>query len=196
MNERAWRREYLGEADGSTRVFNNLELYELSEAECAAFDKRRYGLDWGYGPDPLAFVVCHFDRGRQELFIFDEFYGFGVGYDRIAVEVKKRNTENAQVTADSAEPRSNDELRARGLRIRAAKKGPGSVEHGIVWLQGLKRIVIDKVRAPECAREFAAYQLAADGKAQGAYPDRNNHTIDAVRYALEQDMRQNTYSFV
>ena len=198
INPRAFGREYLGIVDGSTRVFPNLELRHLTDAECAAFDQRRYGLDWGYGPDPLAFVVCHLDKKRQLLYIFDEFYQYGVGFDQIAAAIKQKNPEQAVVCADSAEPRSNDELRMRGIRIRAAKKGPGSVEHGIVWLQSLNKIIIDERRAAKTAQEFAAYQFAepADGKVRGAYPDKNNHAIDAVRYALEADMRQSTYSFV
>ena len=91
------------------------------------------------------------------------------------------------IIAESAEPRSNDELRDRGLRIRTAVKGQGSVEHGITWLQNLEEIVIDGTRCPNTAREFSEYELERDsrGELKADFPDKNNHSIDAVRYALE-----------
>ena len=79
----------------------------------------------------------------------------------------------------------------------AAKKGAGSIEHGICWLQNLDAIIIDKRRTPNVCREFSCYHLLSDknGSYLGGYPDQDNHTIDAVRYAMEQDMRKNAYSF-
>ena len=79
------------------------------------------------------------------------------------------------------------ELRRRGVRAVGAKKGPGSVERGLRWLQELVRILIDPARCPRAAREFSRYEYARDreGNYLAEYPDRDNHTIDAVRYALE-----------
>lgn len=94
------------------------------------------------------------------------------------------------IHAESAEPRSNDELRQRGHILQAVRKGSGSVEHGIKWLQDLDSIVIDPDRCPNTAREFTGYELVPDGKGgfRDGFPDKNNHTIDAVRYALEDDI--------
>ena len=77
-----------------------------------------------------------------------------------------------------------------GLRVRGAKKGPDSVEYGIKFLQSLEIIIIDPVRCPNTAREFYNYELERDnrGEFKACYPDKENHTIDAVRYALEDDM--------
>jgi phage terminase large subunit len=93
--------------------------------------------------------------------------------------------------ADSAEPKSIDELRTDyGVRIKGAKKGPGSIEFGIKFLQDLEQIVIDPSRCPLAAREFINYSLEQDaqGNIKSRFPDRDNHVIDAVRYALEDDM--------
>ena len=91
------------------------------------------------------------------------------------------------ITCDSAEPRSIAALRTRGLRVIGARKGPDSVEHGMKWLQTLSAIIIDPVACPFAAKEFSQYEYDRDrsGNIVPRYPDRNNHTIDAVRYAME-----------
>ena len=91
------------------------------------------------------------------------------------------------ITCDSAEPRSIAGLRACGLRVTAARKGPDSVGHGLKWLQTLSGIVIDPARCPLAAGEFSRYEYDRDrsGRVLPRYPDHDNHTIDAVRYAME-----------
>ncbi|MGN0149944.1 MAG: terminase large subunit [Clostridia bacterium] len=82
------------------------------------------------------------------------------------------------------------ELREYGLRVRGAKKGPDSIEYGIKLLQSLDGIVIDNIRCPKTAEEFYNYALEPDGNDgfKDGYPDKDNHTIDAVRYALEDEI--------
>ena len=79
------------------------------------------------------------------------------------------------------------ELRKRGVNAVGVKKGPGSVEHGMRWLQDLGKIIIDPTRTPNIAREFTSYEFESDrnGNFLADYPDRDNHTIDSGRYALE-----------
>lgn len=78
-----------------------------------------------------------------------------------------------------------------GLTVIGARKGPDSIEYGIKFLQDMEGIVIDPVRCPNAAREFSSYELEKDrfDNFIPRYPDKNNHTIDMVRYALEEDMR-------
>ena len=92
------------------------------------------------------------------------------------------------VIADSAEPKSIADFKAYGAFIRPADKGPDSVRYGIKWLQGLRHIYIDKRRCPLTYKEFVNYEFEQDkdGNFISAYPDENNHSIDAVRYALEK----------
>ena len=91
------------------------------------------------------------------------------------------------ITADSAEPKSIADFRAEGILCTAAKKGPGSVEHGMKWLQSLEAIEIDAVRCPDTLSEFLEYEYERDseGHPVDGYPDHGNHHIDAVRYAME-----------
>ena len=72
--------------------------------------------------------------------------------------------------------------------IRAADKGPDSVRYGIKWLQGLNHIYIDKRECPFTYREFVNYEYEQDreGNFISAYPDENNHSIDAVRYGMQK----------
>jgi len=187
-DELKYRWVYMGEATGTGgAVFDNLKLREITGAEASRFDRLYDGLDFGFAVDPSAYIVTHYEPQQRRLTLLCEFYAVRASYDRIAAEIKKYNPVNRVVTADSAEPRSIEELRGRGIKITGAKKGPGSVEHGISWLQDLSEIVADPARTPNAAREFSTYEYEQDryGNFKAAYPDGNNHTVDAVRYGLE-----------
>lgn len=190
-NETAYRHEYLGEITGTGgAVFENVTEKRITDEEIQQFDRRRYGLDFGFAVDPLAFVSMHYDSKREILYIFDEIYQPKLTNRQAAVKIKKKITETALIRADSAEPKSIKELNELGLRAIAAKKGPDSVEFGIRWLQGLSAIVIDKKRCPNTYKEFVTYEYETtrDGQYISAYPDKNNHAIDAVRYGCEDLM--------
>lgn len=190
-NETAYRHEYLGEITGTGgAVFENVIEKRITDEEIQQFDRRRYGLDFGFAVDPLAFIVMHYDSKREILYIFDEIYQPKLTNRQAAVKIKKKITETALIRADSAEPKSIKELNELGLRVIAAKKGPDSVEFGIRWLQGLSSIVIDKKRCPNTYKEFVTYEYETtrDGQYISAYPDKNNHAIDAVRYGCEDLM--------
>ncbi len=189
-NPSRYENEYLGIATGTgAEVFPNVVVREISDEEIASGERYCRGLDWGYGADPFVYVGTIYDKGARRLLIYYEFYRYGAKYDEISEAIKAENALNHTIIAESAEPRSNDELRARGLRIRATKKGSGSVEFGIRWLQNLDEIVIDPVRCPNTRREFCSYSFLPDGHGgfRSEFPDRDNHSIDAVRYALEDD---------
>jgi len=190
VSPQRYAHEYLGQVTGSGgEVFTNLVLREITGGEISGFDQLRGGLDWGYAADPLHYARCHYDRTRRRLFIFDELHQTRLS-NRAAAELIRARCGREWITCDSAEPKSVDEMKGYGLRVRGAKKGPDSVEYGVKFLQDLEQIVIDPVRCPETAREFAAYELDRDreGNFKAGYPDRDNHSIDAVRYALEEDM--------
>lgn len=190
-NETAYRHEYLGEITGTGGdVFENVTERRITDEEIQQFDRRRYGLDFGFAVDPLAFVSMHYDSKREILYIFDEIYQPKLTNRQAATKIKKKITETALIRADSAEPKSIKELNELGLRVIAAKKGPDSVEFGIRWLQGLSSIVIDKKRCPNAYKEFVTYEYETtrDGQYISAYPDKNNHAIDAVRYGCEDLM--------
>ena len=190
-NERAYRNEYMGEVTGTGgTVFDNLVLREISADEIGGFGMVYAGLDFGWFPDPLHFVRCAYDPARRRLCIFDEYRTVktsNADVYRILTE-QKQLTAADEVIADSAEMKSVNDMRSYGMRCIAATKGPGSVRASMRWLQALNEIVIDPERCPEAAQEFSQYEYerTRDGEFVDAYPDANNHAIDAVRYALNR----------
>lgn len=191
--------EYLGKAIGSGVVpFDNLTFRTITDEEIKSFDNIRQGNDWGYGVDPLAFVRWHYDKTRRKIYALDEVYGVKISNRELSEKLKKKKYDQQLTIADSAEPKSVDELKMQlHCRFKGAKKGPGSVEYGEKWLDDLEEIVIDPVRTPNIAREFENidYQTDADGNPRTRLDDKDNHTIDATRYAFEDDMRQPGISF-
>lgn len=197
-NERAYRNEYLGEVTGSGgAVFENLTLREIGVDEISSFGMVYAGLDFGWFPDPLHFVRCAYDPARRRLCIFDEYRTVktsNADVYRILTE-QKQLTAADEVIADSAEMKSVNDMRSYGMRCIAATKGPGSVRASMRWLQALNEIVIDPERCPEAAKEFSQYEYerTRDGEFVDAYPDANNHAIDAVRYALNRVWMRSGY---
>ncbi len=185
-NERAYRHMYLGEVTGTGgQVFDNLILRRVVPEEWQGLHTYG-GLDFGFAVDPDTYVRCAYDRKRRRLYLFTEYSGTGLLTDALAAEIRKRCGRDI-VTCDSAEPRSIAALLRLGLRVIGAKKGPDSVDHGMKWLQSLAQIVIDPDACPFAAKEFSAYEYDRDkaGNFLPRYPDRDNHAIDATRYAME-----------
>ncbi|MEG2698956.1 MAG: phage terminase large subunit, partial [Ruthenibacterium sp.] len=187
QDETAWRHEYLGQAVGvGAQVFANVQRRALTEEEIKAFDRVYMGVDWGYFPDPFVFVKAHFDAARRVLYLFDEIFAVRKSNAETAALCRNKGAAAGSVWADSAEPKSVADFRAAGLLCRAVGKGAGSVAYSMKWLASLAAIVIDPARCPRTAREFTEYEHERDaaGEVTEGYPDRDNHAIDAVRYAL------------
>ena len=187
-NEKAYQHEYLGIAVGTGgNVFDNLELREITDKEVATFDHIYQGADWGWFPDPFAFVRLHYDRTRETIYFIDEIYANKMTNEESGKLILERKYNDAYVTEDSAEPKSVADHRAMGIPAKAAVKGPGSVDYGMKWLQK-RKIVIDRKRTPNVYKEFVGYEYERnrEGEIISGYPDKDNHTIDAARYALER----------
>ena len=200
-NEFKYRWEYLGEPIGSGVVpFSNLVFRTITDEEIASFDNIRQGNDFGYATDPMAFVRIHYDKKKRIIYFIDEIYGVKMSIRELASKIKSKGYDDFHVTCDSAEPRSIAELREFGIKALKAKKGPGSIEFGENWLDDLEAIVIDVKRTPNVAREFENidYQTDKDGNIRPKLEDKDNHSIDSTRYALELDMklhgRERTYN--
>ncbi|MFA6997254.1 MAG: terminase large subunit, partial [Defluviitoga sp.] len=146
--------------------------------------------DWGYAADPYAFTRWHYDRTRRKLYALDEHYGIKISNAEAAEWIKAKGYDRTTTIADSAEPKSIADLQSRGIPIVGAKKGPGSVETGEKWLDELEAIVIDYERTPHIAAEFENidYQIDKDGEIKSKLEDKDNHTIDSCRYAVENDI--------
>lgn len=191
-NETAYRHEYLGEVTGTGgAVFENVEDIVMSDELVGNFDRLYYGLDFGFAVDPLAYVAMYYDAKREDLYIFDELYRQKMTNSQAAKAIKLR-INGGRILADAAEPKSIAEMSDYGLRISGARKGPDSIDFGMRWLQNRAHIYIDKRRCPNTYKEFVTYEYDRnkDGQFISAYPDANNHSIDAVRYGLSEIMNR------
>jgi phage terminase large subunit len=166
-------------------IFENVSIEDLS-GMTSQFVNHRNGLDFGFAQDPAAVPVMHYDKSRKTLYIYKEFYEQGLTNDTLAQEIKNL-IGTRLIVCDSAEPKSIQELRNLGVEARPALKGPDSIRFGIQFLQQL-RIVIDK-KCTNAKREFQSYHWKTDrsGHVVKVPVDRDNHLIDAARYALESD---------
>lgn len=198
-NQKKYEWEYLGKAIGSGVVpFDNLTFRAITDEEYNAFDNIRQGEDFGYATDPYSFVRWHYDKKRNKIYAMDEYYGVKISNKESAEWIYNKGYGEKETIADSAEPKSIAEQKQYKIRVTAAKKGPDSVEYGERWLDDLDEIVIDAKRTPNIAREFENidYQTDRDGNPKAKLEDKDNHTIDATRYAFERDMKQNTFKFI
>ena len=199
-NPKAYEHEYLGEAIGETgSVFENIEVREIAQDELQAFERYYYGVDWGFYPDPWAFVKCAYNTKDRILYILDEACEYKKSNsDTAGILLNKKGLDNQDILiCDCSEPKSIAEYVKLGLRAIGAEKGAvkggggGSVAYSMRWLQSLRRIVIS-ASCTKAAREFQEYEYEKDrdGEVISGYPDKNNHLIDAVRYAANMLWRR------
>ena len=207
INEQAYKHEYLGEATGSGgEVFPQITVREITDDEINELQYIYAGVDFGFSIDPAVFIRVAFDRKHDTVYLLDEIYKKGLSNKQLAEAIKAKgyddtgqyhttnlygypevHKERQTIVCDSAEPKSINDLRGEGLKCIACTKYPGSVLYGIKWLQN-RRIVIDPARTPNAHREFIQYEYCTtkDGEFLADVPDKDNHTIDAVRYALDR----------
>lgn len=201
IDPEAYENEYLGKCTGRKgKVFLNLERREITQEERDGFKWIRCGIDWGFVTDPWVFLQLAYDRKTKTVYILQEDYALRLSDEQTAKRVKKRLSEVAEngesafypraprnrLYADIAEQKAIANYRACGLDCVGAKKWQGSVEQGLRWMQTRTRIVIDK-RCALAWHEFSAYDYETDPDGnviEDAYPDKDNHTIDAARYTL------------
>ncbi len=193
-NPTAYDNEYLGIVTGTGgNVFENLEIRTITDAEIATFGQYKQGLDWGYFPDPTAFVRGYYNPATMTIYLFDERKYVKTGNETLVNNLAAYK--KTQTTADNAEEKSIAYFKENGFNIRACVKGAGSVEFGIKWLASRAKIVIDRARCPEAAGEFETYEYLKDkdGNYISGYPDENNHFIDATRYMFNDEIMRSKH---
>ena len=176
-----WLGDYVKNSE--TRVFKN---WSIDEFEAPADAVHRFGADWGFATDPTVLVRCHI-VGRK-LYIDYEAYRVGCEIvDTPELFMSVPEAEKWPLTADNARPETISYMRKHGFpKIRAAVKGPKSVEDGIEWLKSF-----DIVVHPRCKKtidELTLYSYKEDPLTGNVLPllvDKENHVIDALRYACE-----------
>lgn len=185
-NYKMYENEYLGKTVGlGGEIFNNIVEITLSDDDIWTFDKVRNGLDFG-SSDPSAFTRLDYISNKSEITFLDEIYTPMILIKPLYDKIINKIDINDLIRADSREKTTIAELKHLGLNIIAASKPPDSVRHGIKWLQGIRRIKIDRKRCPKTYWEFSTYERERDkiGEFIDDFPDKNNHLIDATRYAL------------
>lgn len=187
VNPAAYEHEYIGVPNGNGgNVFEYLEIRTITDEEIATFDRIYQGVDYGWYPDIYAFKRLYVDEARKKIYHIAEITGNKLSNAQTAQMIIDAGYDDYIITCDSAEPKSINDYRDKGLPARPAIKGPGSVDYGMKFLQGYTH-VIDPARTPITYKEYTEYEYERDkdGNVISGYPDKNNHTIDADRYALE-----------
>ena len=208
INESAYRHEYLGEAIGTGgEVFPNLQAREITDAEIDQLQYIYSGCDFGFAQDPMAYIRAAYDEKHDTIYLIDEIYRKHMSNKQLADEIKRRGYDStgryshyvspmmgftsseipATVICDCAEPKSIADLQNEGIKAIACRKFAGCVQYRIKWLQQ-RRIIIDPKRTPNAWREFSSYEyeVSKDGEILSDLPDRDNHTIDSLAYALDR----------
>lgn len=201
--------EWLGEATGTgAEVFPALEVREITAEEVQNMQYFFSGVDFGFAADPACFIRCSYDRKHETIYILNEIYKRGMSNRQLAEEIAplvegdtKGSSylspvsglcfqDHSDIYCDAAEPKSISDLRDHGLKqARACHKEPGCVAYRVKWLQH-RRIVVDPARTPNAARELANYEYEKDkdGNMLSSLPDRDNHSIDSLAYALDREI--------
>lgn len=167
-------------------VYPCVERRIISGEEVARL-KLWVGLDFGYVNDPSALVWGYWDEAAHTIYITGEYVKTGMLNDEIAARIIDLGLSKEIIIADAAEEKSIAEIRRAGIRrIKASRKGPDSVVHGIQWINQ-QRIVVDE-RCIHTLEETENYTWKKDRKT-GEYvnvpEDAYNHCLDAVRYGLQ-----------
>lgn len=196
-NPRRYRIEGLGEwgiAEGL--IYENVEFKEFSVNELRAQEgiKAAFGLDFGF-TDPSAFVACLVDENARRIYIFDELYKVGLTNQQLAQEIIDLGYGSQRIIADSAEPKSIQELRERGLNVEPSRKGRDSVLHGIQKIQNYKLVVHTK--CVNFWHEVNNYCWEKDkfGKPVDKPEHEFSHLMDATRYGVAKVLLGDTFSF-
>ena len=183
-----WEGKYL--QDCEARVFRNWKVEEFDTPDDAI---HRLGADWGFSIDPTVLIRCHI-IGRK---LYVDYEAYEIGCDIVRTPelfMSVPESEKWPLTADSARPETISHLRKNGFpKILSAVKGARSLEEGIEWLQTFEIIV-----HPRCTHtidELTEYSYKVDPDTRRVLPvlsDKNNHLIDALRYACEGIRRAKT----
>ncbi len=191
VNPTAYEHEYMGIPTGTgTNVFDNLEVRTITDEEVNRQAYIYQGVDWGFYPDPFVFIRVGYEQAQETIYIIDEIYVNKKSNAETGQMIIDKGYQDYEIICDSAEPKSVNDFRDMGLPARGAIKGAGSVDYGMKFLQ-IRKIIVDPERTPNTYNELVNYEYEKDkeGNVISGYPDKNNHSIDALRYALEKIAR-------
>lgn len=199
-DELAYRHEYLGEPVGNgTEVFDRVEFRTITDEEIAAFDNPKLGQDFGWYPDPWAFVCSEWQQSGRTLLTWYEDGGNKLQPNEQAQRILKFLDAHGMgaepVLSDDAGPQDIQAQRSEGVNARASEKG-SLREASYKFLQSC-HWVIDPERCPHLAAEVRAmeYEVNKDGEVLNNIPDGNDHWVDATRYSLMRNVRRSRTAY-
>lgn len=195
-NERAYKHEYLGEPVGlGTNIFEMLEVRDISDDEIKKYQSIYQGQDWGWWPDPKAFIRAAYVPSKEQVVLLDELGGCKIRTKDMAKIIKDKGYDDYTVYCGLDDDEFIIDFRDTGLPARAALAGPGSRKYTFEWLQ-CRTLVIDPKRTPRAYKEIIEYEHEIDGNGEviADYPDGNDHWIDALRYATSPMSMKRGYS--
>lgn len=185
VNPDAYAHEYLGQPIGlGTEIFKHIEIRTITDEEIKRQERIYQGQDWGWEPDPKAFIRLSYSHATETIMLLDELGGTCIRTRDMAQQIKDKGYSDYEIRCGVDEMEHINDFKDCGLAARPAIVTPGSVRRTHEWLQ-CRKIVIDPKRTPRAYKEFTEYEHDTDknGEVIDGYPDRNNHWIDAVRYA-------------
>lgn len=185
VNPTAYEHEYLGKPIGlGTEIFKFLEIREITDEEIARQERIYQGQDWGWEPDPKAFIRLSYSHATETILLIAELGGTCIRTKDMAQQIIDAGFSDYEIRCGVDEKEHINDFRDMGLAAREAIVAPGSVRRTHEWLQ-CRKIVIDPTRTPRAYKEFTEYEHDVDknGEVIDGYPDRKNHWIDATRYA-------------
>ncbi len=169
-------------------VYDNFVVEEFDYKEISKRNdvESAFGLDFGYTNDPTAFICILIDNAAKEIYVFDEHYQKAMSNNDITNMIKYKGYTKETIIADSAEPKSIDDIKKLGIRrIRAAAKGPDSIRNGIQSIQEYKIIIHPKCENFEVEINNYVWDTK-NGSIINKPIDDYNHLMDALRYAMEK----------
>ena len=184
-NQRAYDHEYLGLPVGlGTNIFELLEIREITDEEIQSFQSIYQGQDWGWYPDPKAFIRVAYVPNQDKVILLDELGGCKIRNTVMAGQIKQKGYDDYSISCGVDEEESIIDFRDAGLPARRAIVTPGSRKYTFEWLQ-CRTLVIDPARTPRAYKEIINYEHEVDGNGEviADYPDGNDHWIDSLRYA-------------
>ena len=199
QNPRRYRVAGLGDwgiVDGLVYENWHEQMFSLKQIQEQHPDlKSGFGLDYGFTNDPSAAFIGFVDLETHTIYVWDEMYEKGLSNKKIYDTLCKMGYGKDRFTAESAEPKSNAELKSYGMRVKGAEKGKDSVNNGIQWIQDCTIII-----HPRCVNfltEISNYTWEKDkfGNKRNVPIDDFNHLMDAMRYGLEQYIRNNKWLY-
>lgn len=184
-NPRAYEHEYLGLPVGlGTNIFDLLEIRTITDEEIQKYQSIYQGQDWGWYPDPKAFIRLAYVPNKEKVVLLDELGGCKIRNAAMSDEIKKKQYDDYVIYCGVDEEESIVDFRDAGLPARRAIVTPGSRKYTFEWLQ-CRTLVIDPERTPRAYKEIINYEHEVDsnGEVIADYPDGNDHWIDSIRYA-------------